>query len=271
MKNFGKRRGPETTLTVVNGLRMHARVSGGEAAGGPPVVLVHGLVVSGRYMIPLLDELARSHAVYAPDLPGFGRSEGPAHALDVAGLADALAAWMRAVGLDGAALVGNSMGCQIIVELALRHPGIAQRVVLQGPTMDRHARSAPRQIWRLLVDTTREPPSLVAIEVLDLLRAGVRRSWRTFRHALRDPIEGKLPGVRVPALVVHASRDRISPRSWAEEIARLLPDGRLAVLPRAAHAANYSAPVEFTREIRSFLSDGWAAGGRRGGGLHHSG
>lgn len=254
MKTARRTKGPETTLTVVNGRRMHARVSGGQAAGGPPIVLVHGLVVSGRYMVPLLEELARSHAVYAPDLPGFGRSEGPAHAPDVAGLADALAAWMRAVGLRKAALVGNSMGCQVIVELTLRHPELVERVVLQGPTMDPRARSAPRQIGRLLIDTTREPPSLTAIEGLDLLRAGVIRSWRTFRHALKDPIEEKLPRVSVPALVVHCSRDRISPQSWAEEVARLLPDGRLVVLPGTAHAANYAAPTEFARAIRSFLS-----------------
>ena len=246
-------RGPEKTLTVVNGRRMHARVSG--VAGGRTVVLVHGLVVSGRYMVPLMDGLALSHAVYVPDLPGFGRSEGPAHAPDAAGLADSLAAWMRAMGLSGAALVGNSMGCQVIVELVLRHPALVERAVLQGPTMDRLARSAPRQMGRLLVDTTREPPSLVAIEGLDLLRAGVSRSWRTFRHALQDPIEEKLPNVRVPALVVHGSRDRISPRRWAEEVARLLPNGKLLVLPHAAHAANYSAPEEFARAVRSFLAD----------------
>ena len=261
----------KTTVTVVNGLRMHARVSEGRATGRTPVVLVHGLVVSGRYAVPLLEELGRSHAVYAPDLPGFGRSEGPARVLDVVGLSDALAAWMRATGLGGAALVGNSMGCQVIAWLALRHPGLVERVVLQGPTMDPRARSAPRQIWRLLVDITREPPSLTAIEVLDLLRAGVLRSWRTFRHALEDPIEERLPKMRVPALVVHGSRDRISPGRWAEEVARLLPDGRLVVLPGAAHAANYSAPAQFARAVRSFLAGGEAADGRRGGGLHHSG
>ena len=238
---------------MVNGRRMHARVSG--VAGGRPVVLVHGLVVSGRYMVPLMDGLVASHAVYVPDLPGFGRSEGPAHVPDVAGLADSLAAWMRAMGLSGAALVGNSMGCQVIVELALRHPGLVERAVLQGPTMDPRARSAPRQMGRLLIDTTREPLSLVAIEGLDLLRAGVGRSWRTFRHALRDPIEEKLPNVRVPVLVVHGSRDGISPRRWAEEVTRLLPNGELVVLPHAAHAANYSAPEEFARAVRSFLAD----------------
>jgi 2-hydroxy-6-oxonona-2,4-dienedioate hydrolase len=256
MKILRKSKGPKTTLTVVDGLRMHARVSEDWAAGGPPVVLVHGLVVSGRYMVPLLEELARSHAVYAPDLPGFGRSEGPAGALDVAGLADALAAWMRATRLSAAVLVGNSMGCQVIVELALRHPDLVEKVVLQGPTMDPRARSAPRQMWRLLLDTTREPPFLVAIEGLDLLRAGVRRSWRSFRHALDDPIEERLPRVRVPALVVHGSRDGISPRYWAEEVARLLPDGRLVDLPGTPHAANYSAPAQFARAVRAFLAGG---------------
>src|SRR4028119_1524663 len=148
MKILRKSKGSKTTLTVVDGLRMHARVSEDRAAGGPPVVLVHGLVVSGRYMVPLLEELARSHAVYAPDLPGFGRSEGPAGALDVAGVADALAAWMRAAGLKGAALVGNSMGCQVIAELVLRHPDLVEKGVLRGATRQRGASSGPRHAAR---------------------------------------------------------------------------------------------------------------------------
>jgi len=245
-----------STFTVVDGLRMHARVSGNGPAAGPPVVLVHGLVVSGRYMVPLMDGLARTHAVYAPDLPGFGKSEGPDRALDVAGLADRLAAWMRAAGLGRAALVGNSMGCQVIVSLALRHPGLVDKVVLQGPTMDGRARSMPRHVLRFLLDVPHERPSLTLVEGLDLLRAGPVRSFRTFRHALDDPVEQSLPMVRVPALVVHGSRDRISPRAWAEEVARLLPEGRLVVLPGAPHAANFSAPETFARAVRSFLAGG---------------
>lgn len=235
---------------------MHARVPDGRTTDGPPVVLVHGLIVSGRYMVPLMDELARTHAVYAPDLPGFGRSERPDRALGVAGLADALAAWMRAMGLDGAALVGNSMGCQVITSLALRHPGLVGKVVLQGPTMDPGARTMSRHVWRFLRDIPQERPSLTLLEVLDLLRAGVGRSFTTFRLALDDPVEERLPMVRVPALVVHGSRDRISPQGWAGEVARLLPEGRLVVLPGAPHAANYSAPAAFARAVRSFLAEG---------------
>jgi len=72
---------------------MHARVSEGPTTeGSPTVVLVHGLVVSGRYMLPTLELLAPAFRVYSPDLPGFGKSEKPPRVLDVAGLSDALAA-----------------------------------------------------------------------------------------------------------------------------------------------------------------------------------
>ncbi|MDQ5811309.1 MAG: alpha/beta hydrolase [Actinomycetota bacterium] len=219
------------------------------------VVLVHGLVVSSRYMVPAAERLAPHCRVFAPDLPGFGRSEKPPRVLDVAGLSDALSAWMGEVGLERAALVGNSFGCQIIADLAVRHPGRVERAVLQGPTMDPLGRSVPRQVGRFLIDTSREPLSLLAIELLDYLSAGTRRLWRTFRYALEDRIEEKLPHMRVPTLVVLGSRDAIVPQRWAEEVARSLPMGRLVVIPGSAHAMNYSSPLELTRVVLPFLSE----------------
>jgi 2-hydroxy-6-oxonona-2,4-dienedioate hydrolase len=219
------------------------------------VVLVHGLVVSSRYMVPAAERLAPHRRVFAPDLPGFGWSEKRPRVLDVAGLSDALSAWMGEVGLERAALVGNSFGCQIIADLAVRHPGRVERAVLQGPTMDPLGRSVPRQVGRFLIDTSREPLSLLAIELLDYLSAGTRRLWRTFRYALEDRIEEKLPHMRVPTLVVLGSRDAIVPQRWAEEVARSLPMGRLVVIPGSAHAMNYSSPLELTRVVLPFLSE----------------
>lgn len=220
------------------------------------MVLVHGLIVSGRYMVPTAELLATHYRIFAPDLPGFGKSEKPPHVLDVAGLSDSLAAWIGEVGLDRAALVGNSFGCQIIADLAARHPERVERAVLQAPTMDPRARTALREVGRFLLDMPREPLSLLPIELLDYLSAGTRRSWRTFRYALEDPIEEKLPEVRVPTLVVRGSRDLIVPQRWAEEVAGLLPRGRLAVIPGAAHAANYGWAAEFARVVRAFLGEG---------------
>src|SRR5436190_2195210 len=99
---------------VVGGLRMHACAATDAVDGlALPVVLVHGLVVSSRYMLPLAERLADHAHVYAPDLPGFGKSDHPERPLDIAGLADGLAAWMHVTGIPRAALIGNSMGCQV--------------------------------------------------------------------------------------------------------------------------------------------------------------
>src|SRR5205814_8013632 len=99
--------------TVVNGLRMHARVGVRQVPEeASAIVFVHGLGVSGRYMVPTALEMASCHRVYVPDLPGFGKSEKPARVLDITGLADALAAWMQAIDLPTATFVGNSLGCQ---------------------------------------------------------------------------------------------------------------------------------------------------------------
>ena len=220
------------------------------------MVLVHGLVVSSRYMVPTAERLAPYCRVFAPDLPGFGRSENPPRVLDVSGLSDALSAWMGEVGLERATLVGNSLGCQIIADLAVRYPGRVERTVLQGPTIDPLGRSVPRQVGRFLLDAPREPLSLFPIELLDLLSVGARRTWRTFRYALEDRIEEKLPYMRVPTLVVCGSRDPIAPQRWAKEATELLPMGRLSVIPGAAHAANYGWAAEFARIIREFLDDG---------------
>ena len=246
----------ETVWTRAGGLRMHARASGSsELKSRVPVVLVHGLVVSSRYMVPTAERLATHHPVFAPDLPGFGRSENPTRVLDVSGLSDALSAWMGGVGLERAMLIGNSFGCQIIADLAVRHPERIERAILQGPTMDPRGRSVPRQIGRFLIDMTREPLSLVPIELLDFANAGTRRAWRTFRYALYDRIEEKLPYMRAPTLVVRGSRDPIVPQRWAEEATGLLPMGRLSVIPGAAHTANYGWAAEFARIVLEFLDE----------------
>ena len=227
------------------------------APDAPIVVLVHGMVISSRYMVPTAERLAPWCRVYAVDLPGYGRSYKPARPLALPELADALAAWMEAAGIARAHLVGNSFGCQIIAELALRHPRRIDRLVLQGPTVDPAARTLPRQVLRLFLNSLREPTSLGRISRQDYRAAGLRRAWVTVKMALHDRIEDKLPRIQAPTLVVRGTRDPLVSRAWAERIVRLLPDGRLMEIEGAAHTINYSAPDEFVRVIAPFLGLGW--------------
>ena len=234
---------------------IHARVSVDfSPTGSPPVVLVHGIGVASRFMVPITEVLAPYHRVFAPDLPGFGESAKPAHVLNVVELTDALADWTRAIGVGSAAFLGNSFGCQIVVDLAVRYPELVERAVLQGPTMDPQARTAWQQLARLLRNSRREPLSHGFISAREYPRCGLLRLMKTFRYALEDRIEEKLPRVRVPALVVRGSKDPIVPQRWAEEATHLLPDGRLAVIPEAPHTVVYDAPLELARVVRPFLS-----------------
>jgi 2-hydroxy-6-oxonona-2,4-dienedioate hydrolase len=210
----------------------------------PAIVLVHGLGVCGRYMLPTALELAKSYRVYVPDLPGFGQSDRPLHALDVPGLARALLTWMDAVKIDRPLLLANSLGCQICVDLAARDPRHTCAMVLTGPTIDPSARRALPQILRLGMDAFFEPPAMLCIAAADYLRIGPMRMWQTLRFALEDDIASKLPLVTVPTLIVRGSHDPVAPQQWAEQAAALLPRGRLAVIRGAGHAVNFARPRE---------------------------
>lgn len=245
--------GPRRRYDEVDGVVAHARVAA--EARGPAVALVHGLVISSLYMVPTARRLAPHLPVYAPDLPGFGLSGKPRHVLSVPEHAAWLGRWMDAVGLRGAVLVGNSFGCQVIGHLAAERPALVAAAVLAGPTMDRHARSAPRQIGRWLVDWTMERPSRAAAHAIDYRRAGVPRAVRTFRLALADRIERQLPRMTMPTLVVRGARDPIVPARWAREVAALLPHGRYAEIPHGPHCVNYTTPAPFAASIRTFLAE----------------
>lgn len=227
----------ESRWDEVDGVRMHAQ-SGGN---GPPVVLVHGYGVSGRYMLPLARILASSCSAFAPDLPGHGRSEASTAPLAIGGLADALGGWLDAVGLEQPAFVANSMGCQIVTELAVRRPEQVGPMVLVGPTIDPARRSARHQIFGAMRDSTREPALLVALAGREW--AGNLGQLRTLaRSVLADRIEERLPEIEQPTIVVHGERDGFVSREWAERAAALLPRGRLVVVPGEPHAIPYTHP-----------------------------
>jgi 2-hydroxy-6-oxonona-2,4-dienedioate hydrolase len=240
---------------TANGWRIHAQGATDTPPGtGLPVVLIHGLSVSGRYLLPTAARLAADRCVYVPELPGFGGREQPPKVLTIHDLADTLAAWRRAMHLQQAALLGPSFGCQILAELALRHSECLAQAIFVAPTVEPKERTAIRQIARLPLDAFHEPPALLPIVLYDYLRAGVGRTVRTLQYALQDTIERKLPQVRVPSLVIRGAHDPIVTPGWAEAVARLLPRSRLVVIPGAAHAVPYSAPVELGRVIEAFLT-----------------
>jgi pimeloyl-ACP methyl ester carboxylesterase len=247
---------------VVDGIRVHGRVSDPAAAsrdGGPPaVVFVHGLGMSTRYLEPtMLAAAALGFTVSALDLPGFGETRLPGRVLSLGELASVLVGWLRVRAIVAPILVGQSHGCQVIVEAIMREPGLASAVLLNAPTMLAGHRSVLAMLGRVAIDAPREPLALIPHVVRDYLRAGPMRILRTLDEALRDRIEEKLPHVGVPVMIVCGARDPVSPPAWGSRLASLvgfdavvgMPTAMSRSVPGAAHAVPFSHPEVVSGEI----------------------
>ncbi|HEX7265705.1 MAG TPA: alpha/beta fold hydrolase [Candidatus Dormibacteraeota bacterium] len=108
-------------------LRVH-HTHGGR---GAPVLFIHGLGSSGYLEWRFnLEPTAVSHRVYAPDLPGFGRSEKPRARYGIPYFTRFIERYMEGQGLRSAAVVGASLGGRVALELALKHPERVSKLVL---------------------------------------------------------------------------------------------------------------------------------------------
>jgi pimeloyl-ACP methyl ester carboxylesterase len=204
-------------------------------------------------MMPAAEKLVPYSRTYVPDLPGYGLSDRPYRQLDLAYLGDRLAGWMDALRLQSAHFIGNSFGCQVLVNFAARHARFVRRLVLQGPTVDPAARSVVKQFTRLVRNSRIESPGLGGLMIRDYWRAGLRGIAATVRMALSDRQEAKLPDISAPTLIVRGSRDVLVSQRWVERMVELLPNGQLLVMPGLAHTINYTAPGMFVEAIRPFL------------------
>jgi pimeloyl-ACP methyl ester carboxylesterase len=232
------------------GYGLHVR----EGGAGDPVLLVHGLGVAGAYFEPLGRELTRWFRVSIPDLPGWGVSERPPRALTIEELADVLADF---VGCDdnAPALVANSLGCQIVVALASRHPECVRAAILVGPTVDPAYRGWLSHAIRLIVGATREQSGLFPVVLRDYLRMGPVRMFAAARAALADEPERRLPKVEAPVLVVRGERDALTTLRWARRCAALAECGAFVEVGGAAHAAHVSQPGHVAELVRRFLAE----------------
>jgi pimeloyl-ACP methyl ester carboxylesterase len=243
----------ESRWTVVDGVRMHCRATREDPPGKLPVLLVHGMAVSHRYLMPLAAKLADHHPIRAVDLPGYGLSGEPGTVFDVPALADRLADWLETTGNAPTAVLGNSFGTQVSVALAARHPHLVRSLILVGPTMDPAARSRTRQTLRWLRGLPHEDPGQLPIILRDLVDAGIHRAWRTFGIALAYRVELDMPRVKVPVLVARGAKEAVAPQRWVREAVRLLPQGEMAVIPDSPHDATYTTPDELADLVLPFL------------------
>jgi pimeloyl-ACP methyl ester carboxylesterase len=253
----------------------------GEVSGsGPPVLLLHGLTATRRYVVHGSRAIERAgHRVIAFDARGHGLSSpagGPADYTYDELVADALAV-LDAQGVDRAALVGQSMGSAAAVALALRHPDRVSALAVVTPAhLGRPSRDLDR--WDAMADGLRSggPDGfLAALEPLtvgerwrETVRSVIRQRMERHAHpaAVADALRGiprtaafdgmeALDGLAVPTLVV-GSRDEVDPDhplAVAVEYADRIPGARLVVEDEGESPIAWRGGA-LSREVLALLS-----------------
>jgi pimeloyl-ACP methyl ester carboxylesterase len=244
-----------------------------EAGSGPPLLLVHGLGSNAlQDWGALVAPLARRYHVYAPDLPGFGRSERPPNAeYSIPMQAEAVRAFLEAVRVSRARVAGLSMGGWIVARLAGEHPELVERLVLVAPAGLRPEDGAPipvevlfprdeAGVRRMIAAIRHKPPRVPAFLARDILAVRLRDEW-IVRRALesmrpgKDWVNGTLARADMPVLILWGKQDALIPVAYAPRFAAQLAHAKLQVLDGCGHVPMADCPQEFEAVMTQFLAD----------------
>jgi pimeloyl-ACP methyl ester carboxylesterase len=177
-------------------------LAGEEAGEGVPVVLLHGLTATRRYVVMGSKNLERSgHRVVMYDARGHGRSE-PGDGYGYERLAEDLLAVLDDRGIERAVLAGASMGAHTLVRLALEHPGRAAALVLITPAFDPEEAARGLERWDALSRGLREGGVEGFLEAY-----GEPRVPESFRDTVQTVLRQRLSAHEHPDAVADALRE----------------------------------------------------------------
>ncbi len=263
---------------LLRGVRVHYR----EWGAGPPVLLLHDLLMDHRAWRHLAPRLAERHRVIAPDLPGFGLSEKPTrYAFTREALASTACDLLAGVDAPRAHVVGHGLGGAVALTHASDHPEVVETLTVMStvvsPVAAAFASRAPRlpvvgpfvfkQLWnralfhahfRRSVYATREGYDRAAVdryyESFDSPEAR-ECAWLALDRAVEDrsALQPRLRKVSTRSLVLWGASDARHPPSLGWEVAHQIPDARLELIANAGHSPAEEQPAEVAERLAPHL------------------
>ena len=249
-----------------------ARVPG----GGIPVVLIHGLGDRDESWAPMLKRLKRAgFHVYAPDLLGYGRSPKPADGdYSIAGESKFVYDFIQSLGLQKTDVGGWSMGGWIALDLAHAHPELLDRVVVFDSAGLSFKPSYPvsifqpqtpeqvGELWSLLESEAKPLPANVrraAVRDMAETSETVGKNLAAMRAA--PTLEGVLPTLPEPLLIVWGSGDRLIPLAVGQQMHALAPRSELDIVEGCGHLAPSFCAARVAPAVADFLKSNPAPAG----------
>lgn len=261
------------------------------AGSGPVLLLLHGMGNSCSTWAGVIDRLAESHTVIAPDLLGHGESAKPRGDYSIAAYANGVRDLMTVLDIEQATIVGHSLGGGIALQFAYQFPERCHRLALVGsgglgPELSAGLRAATLPGAELVVGAmaTVSGPLRVGMRAVDQLGGlvgwpavrdlakagdallGLRdaEARRAFLRTLRGVVDSRGQAVTaldrlyladaIPMLVVWGDQDPIVPSVHADTVRALVPSARVEVFPGAGHWAHLDQPERFCDVLLDFVS-----------------
>lgn len=267
-----------SALSTADGPAVHWH----EGGTGPAVLLLNGVSASGLlWPSAFVTELERHHRVIRIDNRGTGWSCGAPSPFTIARMADDALEVLQACGEESAVVVGLSMGGAIAQELALRHPGVVDRLVLMATIPPPPSQVPPPDVARLMrvllgpltpgragdaAHRARAAHAVLALagrsfvadpdlreEIGHQLLAKATPRWGALQQsravvAWHGP--QRLRGIRAHTVVLTGAEDPVIPVANGERIAALVPGAEHVVLPGVGHLVPWEAPDAVLDAIR---------------------
>ncbi len=233
---------------AVNGMQMYYEVSG----SGEPLIVLHGAYMNIPSMGAIIPRLAATHRVYALEFQGHGRTTDIDRPITYPNLADDVAAFMDAVGLQKADVFGYSMGAAAGLQLAIRHPEKVNKLVMASGGYDARGWqpaftafipqmkvemfvSMPFAAqYRKLAANPDGFPALVA-KLIALEKEPM--AWEAGVRALKTPVLIITGDADVATLEHSVAMFRLLGGGGMGDMGQPLPASRIAVLPATSHTA----------------------------------
>jgi pimeloyl-ACP methyl ester carboxylesterase len=248
----------------INGMQMYYEVSG----TGDPLIVLHGAYMNIPSMGEIIAMLAETHRVYALEFQGHGRTTDIDRPITYPNLADDVAAFMDAVGLDSADVFGYSMGAIAGLQLAIRHPAKVRKLVSASGAYDLKGWQPvftafiPQLTVEMMVampfaeDYRRlaaNPDGFPALVEKLIALEHEPMAWAAEVRALKTPVLIIAGDADVSTLEHNVAMFRLLGGGIMGDMGEPLPASRLAVLPATSHTAVITQPALLHAFIEPFL------------------
>jgi non-heme chloroperoxidase len=240
---------------------------------GLPVVMLHGLTDSWHSFELVLPHLPRSIRALPLTQRGHGDAERPKVGYRTRDFAADVAAFLDALGLESAVIVGHSLGSTNALRFAIDYPHRVRGLVLVGTFAAYRGNPVIAEFWNSSVSTLIDPvdPAFarefqestlaqpVPDEVVDVaVRESLKVPARVWRDALagclEDDFAGEIATIGTPTLAVWGARDALVPRGDQDHFLARIASSRLLVYQDAGHAPHWEEPARFAADLSTFVA-----------------